>query len=146
MSRKAKSKRSKKARTYQPRRRVVSETTPAADATPLPDGEAACEQDGAASEPTTGEAQSAEPKPRKKAAREDGTMSGLDAAAKVLTDAGKPLDCQAIVERAGAQGRWKPGGKTPHATLYSAIIREIAKKGDQARFRKTERGHFTVAA
>lgn len=37
-----------------------------------------------------------------------------------------------------------PGGKTPHATLYSAILREIATKGNEARFKKTERGHFTI--
>ena len=37
-----------------------------------------------------------------------------------------------------------PGGKTPHATLYAAIIREIAKKGDESRFKKTDRGQFTV--
>jgi hypothetical protein len=33
-----------------------------------------------------------------------------------------------------------PGGKTPHATLYSAIAREIAAKSEQARFTKTGRG------
>ena len=35
-----------------------------------------------------------------------------------------------------------PGGKTPHATLYSAILREINTKGNDARFNKTERGKF----
>jgi len=33
-------------------------------------------------------------------------------------------------------------GQTPHATLYSAILREIAKKGKESRFTKTERGKF----
>ena len=37
-----------------------------------------------------------------------------------------------------------PGGKTPHATLYSAIIREIAWKGKEARVLKTERGKFAA--
>jgi hypothetical protein len=42
-----------------------------------------------------------------------------------------------------AKGLWKsPGGKTPEATLYAAIIREIAAKGDKARFKKHERGVF----
>ena len=41
-------------------------------------------------------------------------------------------------------GYWtSPGGKTPHATLYSAILRDLAK-GDESRFVKTERGRFTV--
>jgi len=38
-----------------------------------------------------------------------------------------------------------PGGQTPHATLYSAILREIAKKGKESRFTKTERGKFATA-
>lgn len=38
-----------------------------------------------------------------------------------------------------------PGGKTPHATLYAAILREITVKGKDARFQKTERGHFILA-
>jgi hypothetical protein len=45
-----------------------------------------------------------------------------------------------------SQGLWKsPGGKTPHATLYSAIIREIATKGKEARFVKAGQGKFTLA-
>jgi hypothetical protein len=87
-----------------------------------------------------------EPKPRKKAERKDGTMSGLDAAAKVLTDAGEPLGCKTIVERAIEKGYWKTGGKTPSATVYAAIIREIAKKGDASRFAKADRGMFTLKA
>lgn len=44
-----------------------------------------------------------------------------------------------------AKGLWtSPGGKTPEATLYAAIIREITAKGDQARFRKHERGVFVA--
>jgi hypothetical protein len=78
------------------------------------------------------------PKPTK-------AMSGLDAAAKVLADAGMPLNAKAIVERMLAQGLWKTGGKTPEATLHAAISREIAQKGEGSRFRKFERGHFTVA-
>lgn len=86
-----------------------------------------------------------EPKARKKTAHKDGTMSGLDAAAKVLAEAGEPLGCQVIVERAIEKGYWKSGGKTPAATVYAAIIREIAKKGDASRFAKTARGTFALA-
>jgi len=71
-----------------------------------------------------------------------GNLSGLDAAAKVLEEAGEPLDCKTIVERAFAAGYWKSEGKTPAATVYAAIIREIAKKGEASRFRKVERGKF----
>jgi len=88
----------------------------------------------------------AEPKARKRPVRKSGTMSGLDAAAKVLAEAGEPLNCKTIVERALAKGYWKTGGKTPAATVYAAIIREIAKKGDASRFAKAERGKFTLKA
>ena len=70
--------------------------------------------------------------------------SGLDLAAKILADAGEPLSAKAIAERAIAAG-WKTSGKTPHATLYAAIIREIAKKGKEARFVKTERGRYAAS-
>ena len=72
-------------------------------------------------------------------------MSGLDAAAKVLADAATPLNAKEILERILAQGLWNTGGKTPQATLHAAISREIKVKGHAARFRKAERGHFTVA-
>jgi hypothetical protein len=85
-----------------------------------------------------------EAKARKKAVREDGTMSGIDAAAKILVDAGGALSCKAMVEEAIAKGYWKPGGKTPAATMYAAILREIQKKGDASRFVKTERGKFKI--
>ncbi|XVJ61105.1 MAG: hypothetical protein HEQ23_11790 [Tepidisphaera sp.] len=46
-----------------------------------------------------------------------------------------------------AKGLWtSPGGKTPAATLYAAIVREITTKGKDARFRKADRGLFTANA
>ena len=39
-----------------------------------------------------------------------------------------------------------PSGKTPEATLYAAIIREIAAKGKEARFAKHDRGLFVAGA
>ena len=44
-----------------------------------------------------------------------------------------------------AKGLWKTSGKTPAATIYAAIIREIAAKGSESRFRKVERGKFELA-
>lgn len=73
-------------------------------------------------------------------------MSGLDAAAKVLQERAEPMSAKEMIEAAETKGYWKsPGGKTPHATLYSAIIREIKLKGAEARFRKTDRGRFAHA-
>mgnify|MGYP002630680250 CR=1 FL=1 len=72
-------------------------------------------------------------------------LSAIDAAAKVLGESKEPLNAKEMVEAMSAKKYWtSPGGKTPHATLYSAILREIQKKGDDARFRKVERGRFTL--
>lgn len=70
--------------------------------------------------------------------------SGLDAAAKVLAEAGAPMNAKAIVETALAKGYWASKGATPWATIYSAVIREIAAKGAESRFRKTARGMFEL--
>ncbi len=72
-------------------------------------------------------------------------LSALDAAAKVLAEASEPLNTKQMVEAMATKKLWtSPGGKTPHATLYSAILREINTKGNDARFQKTERGKFTA--
>ena len=82
--------------------------------------------------------QKKEPKPKR--------MSGLDAAAKVLEESSEPMNVKQIVEVAESKGYWKsPGGKTPWATVYSAIIREVKTRGQDARFRKAERGRFVHA-
>jgi hypothetical protein len=76
----------------------------------------------------------------------DGKMSALAAAAKVLAESGEPMTSKEMIDAMAASGYWtSPGGKTPHATLYAAILREIQTKGAEARFTKTERGHFTLA-
>jgi hypothetical protein len=70
-------------------------------------------------------------------------LSALDAAARVLAEAGSALSCQEMIAAMAAKGYWtSPGGKTPSATLYSAILRELATKGANARFVKTQRGQF----
>ena len=70
--------------------------------------------------------------------------SGLDAAVQVLGEAGEPMSCKAIVEKMLTQGLWQTKGKTPQATIYAAIIREIAAKGQASRFKKTDRGKFEL--
>ena len=81
-------------------------------------------------------------KPAKAAAKKEG-LSAIDAAAKLLSETKEALTTKEMVEQMAAKGYWKtPGGKTPHATLYSAILREINVKGSDSRFKKTERGKF----
>jgi hypothetical protein len=94
---------------------------------------------------------SAEPitKPKRVTTKVEGQepkrLSALAAAHKVLCEATEPLNVQQMIEAMTTKGYWtSPGGKTPHATLYSAILRELAK-GEASRFVKTDRGRFVAA-
>ena len=72
-------------------------------------------------------------------------VSALDAAAQVLAASAVPMRAKEMIAAMEAKGLWtSPGGKTPEATLYAAIIREIAAKGTAARFKKHERGVFVA--
>lgn len=47
------------------------------------------------------------------------------------------MTCQQLIEAMAAKGYWtSPGGKTPAATLYSAMLREITAKGAAVAFRR----------
>jgi hypothetical protein len=110
-----------------------AETTPPAEATQAvaPGTEPAAKKRGRA------------PKAKKEAGPKK--LSAIDAAARVLAEAGEPMDCQTMIKTMAAKGYWtSPGGKTPAATLYSAILRELQTKGNDSRFKKTERGKFGV--
>jgi len=76
--------------------------------------------------------------------RKEGKMSCLDAAAKVLEEAGEPLNCTAMFDRMHVAGYWTSDKATPHNTIYAAILRECQKKGDESRFRKAGRGLFEL--
>ena len=85
---------------------------------------------------TRKEAPKAEPKKARK-------MGALDAAAIVLADAGKPMRSKDLIAEMAKRGLWtSPGGKTPEATLYAAILREIGAKGTAARFARAGKGEF----
>ena len=93
------------------------------------------------------DAPASEPKaPKAKKAAEPKRVSALDAAAQVLQASGQAMRSQELIAAMAEQGLWSsPNGKTPHATLYAAILREINDKGGDARFRKVERGKFEYA-
>tara|TARA_B100001123_G_scaffold439145_1_gene575428 strand:+ start:382 stop:798 length:417 start_codon:yes stop_codon:yes gene_type:complete len=89
----------------------------------------------------------AKPKAKTAIATKSKRTSALDAAAKILAEAGEPLNTKQMIEAMAEKGYWtSPGGKTPHATLYSAILREINGKGSESRFVKSERGKFARAS
>ena len=73
-----------------------------------------------------------------------GQMSSLEAAYKILSESGKPMNARQICEMAIDSGYWEPQGTTPEATLSSAIITEMRKKGAASRFERVGRGLFTV--
>jgi len=85
-----------------------------------------------ASEPTAKERKAGAPR-----------KSLTNAAILVLAQAAGPMNAKAIVDAATTNGWFTPGaGKTPHATLYSAMLLD-ARKTD-ARFLKAERGLWTL--
>jgi hypothetical protein len=127
------------------------ETPAAADSGAAPAPEASAETPAPAHQPiadaTADQSAPAAPKATKrtKAPREaqPKKVSALDAAARVLVEEGKPMNCKEMIEAMAAKGYWSsPSGQTPAATLYSAILREMDKKGAESRFKKTERGLF----
>lgn len=111
-------------------------------------GRVAAEAQAADAAANASAAAPATPAKRAKKAVEPGAKksSGLSAAHQVLADAGEPMRCGDMVEKMLSSGLWKTNGKTPAATIYAAIVREISTKGTASRFRKTDRGLFTVAA
>jgi hypothetical protein len=144
-----------------PPEQVASEAQEAPETgTPAEAVDAPAEKSGEAtpSETPTAEDGSSEPVPgqgakkrtrraRSTPAEGTGRVSALDAAAQVLQEAGQPLSCQEMIKLMAEKGLWaSPGGKTPAATLYSAILREMKVKGAASRFEKTERGRFARTA
>ncbi|TWU62276.1 winged helix-turn-helix domain-containing protein [Crateriforma conspicua] len=96
-----------------------------------------------ATEPTGPDKKRVAKKPSDSPATEK-KLSCVKAAIKVLEESSEPLNTQEMISAMTDAGYWtSPGGKTPHATLYSAILRDLAK-GEESRFVKTERGRFTV--
>jgi hypothetical protein len=82
--------------------------------------------------------------PRKRAAPKK--PSALDAAAKLLAEAKAPITTKELIDAMAAKSLWKsPQGKTPDRTLYSALAREILKKGKASRFKKAEKANSRCA-
>jgi hypothetical protein len=70
-------------------------------------------------------------------------VSALDAAATVLASASKPMRTKDLIAEMAKRGLWtSPGGKTPEATLYAAMVREINTKGPASRFARVDKGAF----
>jgi hypothetical protein len=134
-------------------RAVAPAPEPAAETAPAPEPERVTEPAGApapqpqAAEASAPQAAARTPKRSRRQQKVEGEkkLSALDAAAKVLGETGQAMTSQELIGAMAAKGYWtSPGGKTPHATLYAAMLREITTKGDGARFVKTQRGKFAL--
>ena len=78
--------------------------------------------------------------------KEEKKLSALDAAVRVLAETKQALSCSELITAMATQGYWtSPGGKTPQATLASALQREIVIKKEQSRFQKTAPGRYALA-
>ena len=100
-----------------------------------------------ATKKSTKRTQAAKPAAQKAqlAIADDKKLSAIAAAAQVLDESKEPMNAKQMIEAMAEKKLWTtPGGKTPHATLYSAILREIKTKGKDARFKKIERGKFAA--
>jgi hypothetical protein len=76
----------------------------------------------------------------------DKRMSCLDAAAKVLDEAGEPMNTMDMFNAMVTAEYWSSDKATPQNTIYAAILREIANKGEASRFRRAEqRGKFELS-
>jgi len=72
-------------------------------------------------------------------------LSALEAAVRLLGETGQAMNCQEMIAAMAAKGYWtSPGGKTPSATLYTSILKELTTKGKESRFVKVDRGHFAL--
>jgi hypothetical protein len=79
------------------------------------------------------------------APKRGGRLGALDAAAKVLGEARRAMNCKEMIEAMAAKRYWtSPAGKTPAATLYASITKEIGTKGKESRFVKVDRGQFAL--
>jgi len=80
--------------------------------------------------------------------REPGAPRGtslIAAAANLLAENGLTMNCKAIIRELAEKGIWQsPGGKTPDATLHTAIATEL-KKGSQSRFVRKDKGQYAAS-
>lgn len=97
----------------------------------------------AKAKPSKPEAKAKPAKAKASKAKPERKLSLLTAAHQVLSGAKDPMGTKEMIEAVTANGLWSsPAGKTPHATLQAAIIREIAGKGPESRFAKVGPGKF----
>jgi hypothetical protein len=120
------------------KKKTPAKSTPQQTAKAARSGKTATPRPAAARDPAPAAPPTPAPSPAK--------LSALAAAARVLSESQQAMTCPELIAAMAARGYWtSPAGKTPQATLHAALTREIKSKKDQARFRKTARGKFSLA-
>jgi restriction system protein len=71
-------------------------------------------------------------------------MNAIDAAEKVLAEAGIPLSYREITTRVLEADLWQTKGKTPEATIHAQLAVDIANQGAASRFQRTAPGVFAL--
>src|SRR5262245_53700659 len=71
-------------------------------------------------------------------------MNSLDAAYKILSEAGQPLHSNEIAQRMLDQQLWATNGKTPGATVDARLAVDIKTNGTASRFRRVGRSTFAL--
>lgn len=71
-------------------------------------------------------------------------MNAIDAAYQVLREIGRPLHYKEIARRIIDKQLWQPSGHSPEASINTAINREIADKGTDARFARLGQGEYAA--
>ena len=73
-----------------------------------------------------------------------GPLPLLDAAAFVLRESRTALSTREIIALVIERNLWEPSGSTPWATLNAALNRDLQTNGTQSRFKKKNRGKYTL--
>ena len=69
-------------------------------------------------------------------------MNSLDAAERVLREAGQPLRYEEITKRVVERSLWTTNGQTPAATINAQLSSDVKRHGERSRFVRCGRGVY----
>lgn len=69
-------------------------------------------------------------------------MTVLEAAEKILTEAGHPLSTRELTEQMLLKGYWKTQARTPEATVKACLAVDLKTKGKASIFIRPKPGHY----
>jgi restriction system protein len=69
-------------------------------------------------------------------------MTVLEAAEKVLAEAGHPLSTRELTAQMLLKGYWKTQGRTPEAAVKACLAVDLKAKGKSSAFIRPKPGHY----